>query len=246
MQAEPHAIGWVEANWPSGGRVRALTTTRVGGVSLPPCGGLNLAHHVEDDPEHVRRNREILGEHLGHLPIQWLDQVHGVRVVEAGREPLPQADAVWTARPGQILAVLTADCLPVVLTDRAGSAVAIAHGGWRGLVDGILDETIAAMPVQPELAWLGPAIGADVYEVGEEVLEQVLRQDPLYEQAIRYGPAAGKGYLDLSRLAELQLAAAGVESIYASRLSTADTERFYSYRCEGRTGRMATLAWLMG
>jgi YfiH family protein len=237
-------IGWVEANWPYADRLRVLTTTRTGGVSNAPCHGLNLAEHVGDDPQHVRQNRQILRDNLGALPIQWLEQVHGIRVVAAGEEVLPEADAVWIMERGQVLAIMTADCLPVVLADRAGRCIAAAHGGWRGLVDGILKETIAAMPVQPEVAWLGPAIGADVYEVGEEVLERVVQVDAGFEAAIRYGPQPGKGYLDLSRLAELQLRAAGLTEVYASGLSTWDTERFYSYRREGQTGRMATLAWL--
>jgi YfiH family protein len=241
-RSEP--IAWVEADWPYGDRLRALTTTRAGGVSEAPCGGFNLADHVGDDPAHVAANRDILAGYLGALPIQWLEQVHGVRAVEAGQEALPRADAVWTTTPGQVLAVLTADCLPVVLADRAGQVIAVAHGGWRGLVDGILTETVAAMPVQPEIAWLGPAIGADVYEVGEEVLDQVLRKDPQYHSALRPGPLPGKGYLDLATLAALQLSGLGVGEVYKSGLSTWDSERFYSYRREGRTGRMATLAWL--
>jgi YfiH family protein len=237
-------IGWVEADWPYGDRLRTLTTTRAGGVSRPPYAGFNLADHVGDDPADVAANRSILSRSLGLLPIQWLEQVHGVRVVEAGLEAVPQADAVWTADRGQVLAVLTADCLPVVLADRAGDVVAIAHGGWRGLLAGILAETVRAMPVRPEIAWLGPAIGADVYEVGEEVLELVVREDVQFEAAVARGPLPGKGYLDLSQLAALQLSEMGIEEIYQSGLSTWDTERFYSYRREGRTGRMATLAWL--
>ena len=239
-------IGWVAPDWPYADRLRVLTTTRTGGVSHAPYRGLNLAEHVGDDPRHVGQNRQILGEKLGALPIQWLDQVHGTRVVLAGEEVLPEADAVWTMERGQVLAIMTADCLPVVLADRAGRAIGAAHGGWRGLVDGILFETMAAMPVRPEVAWLGPAIGADVYEVGEEVLDRVVQKDARFAAAIRHGPLPGKGHLDLARLAELQLREAGVAEVYASGLSTWDTERFYSYRREGQTGRMATLAWLPG
>lgn len=237
-------IDWVDANWPVSAGQRALTTTRAGGVSQAPCSGLNLAEHVGDAPESVRENRRLLSRHLGGLPVQWLDQVHGVRVVEAGGELLPEADAAWTARRHQVLAVLTADCLPVVLTDVAGTVIAAAHGGWRGLVNGILAATIEAMPVRPELAWLGPAIGGEVYEVGDEVLDQVVGADPAFQAAIRRGHAPGKGYLDISRLAALQLERLGVSDVYRSGLSSWDTERFYSYRREGRTGRMATLAWL--
>ena len=178
------------------------------------------------------------------MPVQWLTQVHGVRVVEAGAAASPEADAVWTTHRRQVLAVLTADCLPLVLANRAATIVAVVHAGWRGLVDGVIQEALAAMPIRPDFAWLGPAIGADVYEVGEEVLEQVVRQNPGNEAAIRPGAVAGKGYLDLARMAELQLQAAGVMEVFASGLSTWDTSRFYSYRREGSTGRTATLAWL--
>ena len=244
MNAGSAQIDWVEPDWPYADGLRVLTTTRAGGVSQGPWRGFNLADHVADHPDHVRQNRQILQTHLGAAPVQWLEQVHGVRVVEAGEETLPRADAVWTMARGQVLAVLTADCLPVVLADRAGQVVAVAHGGWRGLVDGVLSETVAAMKVKPEIAWLGPAIGADVYEVGEEVLARVLAADVSFAAATRRSPLPGKGSLDLSSLAELQLKKAGVTEVYASGLSTWDTERFYSYRREGQTGRMATLVWL--
>lgn len=247
--AAPWAIDWVEADWPHGRLLRVLTTTRQGGYSTGEWAGFNLAEHVGDEPGHVRANRALLAQQLGGLPIQWLDQVHGVRVVEAGRETLPQADAAWTTRPGQVLAVLTADCLPVVLGNRRGSLVAAVHGGWRGLVDGILAETLAALPVQADFAWLGPAIGADVYEVGEDVLTRVRSAGVEYEEAIHRSPLPGKGFLDLVRLAELQLEALGLRDVYRSGLSTWDTRRFYSHRKESgggqrQTGRMATLAWL--
>ncbi len=244
MAVTAESINWVEAQWPYADRLRVLTTTRAGGVSEGPCSGFNLAGHVGDNPDHVAANREILARHLGHLPIQWLDQVHGTRVVEAGGESLPEADAVWTTTRGQVLAVLTADCLPVVLADRAGTNIAVAHGGWRGLINGILAATVTAMPTRPEVAWLGPAIGADVYEVGDEVLDQVAAEGPQFEQALRRGPLPGKGYLDLAGLARLQLVSQGIQNVYDAGLSTWDTGHFYSYRREGQTGRMATLAWL--
>jgi YfiH family protein len=237
-------IRWLEPEWPYGPRLRALTTTRVGGASTGRWAGFNLAEHVGDDPGHVAANRAILSRLLGHLPIQWLEQVHGVRVVEAPCPGVPEADAVWTMTPGQVLAVMTADCLPVVLADRAGTMIAVVHGGWRGLVDGILRETLAALPRQPEVAWLGPAIGADVYEVGDEVMSRVRAEGREFEGALAASPQSGKGYLDLARLAELQLARLGVSEVYGSGLSTWDTETFYSFRREGETGRMATLAWL--
>jgi YfiH family protein len=250
----PDEVRWLEPEWPYGQRLRALTTTRGGGVSIGGYTSFNLADHVGDDPEHVRANRQHLSHLLGDMPIQWLEQVHGTRVVEAGGAGVseagaPQADAVWTTEPGQVLAVLTADCLPVVLGDRAGTLAAVVHGGWRGLVDGILRATIAAMPRRPDYAWLGPAIGADVYEVGEEVIARVLAQGPGFEAAVTRGAVPGKGYLDLAGLAALQLATLGIDEVYRSGLSTWDTDRFYSHRKTtvhggGHTGRMATLAWL--
>lgn len=244
MDHEPHSVGWLEANWPYNGHARALTTFRTGGVSQPPYAGLNLAEHVGDDGDRVQLNRQTLRELLGHLPVQWLNQVHGTRVVEADFAGVPEADGIWTSERGKVLAVLTADCLPVVLADSSFLTLAVVHGGWRGLVDGVLASACAALPIRPSVAWLGPAIGPDVYEVGEEVVEGVLDGHPELVGVVRKSAVPGKSYLDLFTLAQLQLQALGVSEIYTQRLSTWDTERFYSYRREGQTGRMATLAWL--
>lgn len=243
---DSRALRWVEPSWLFAGQARVLTTTRAGGVSEGPYTGFNLADHVGDDPGRVSANRGILGEMLGGMPVQWLEQVHGTAIIEAGvgDGSIPVADGTWTAERGRVLAVLTADCLPVVLADRNFEVLAAVHGGWRGLVNGVLAAACAAMPVRPAFAWLGPAIGPDVYEVGEEVLQAVTDQDPSLAPALRRSTVAGKGYLDLFSLAELQLQQLGVTETYTERHSTWDTERFYSYRREGQTGRMATLAWL--
>lgn len=244
MAAESDPISWIEPRWSYGNRLRVLTTLRTGGVSAPPFAGFNLAGHVGDNDRDVLENRRQLNELLGHLPVQWLNQVHGTTVVPASLDGVPEADGVWTAERGTVLAVLTADCLPVVLTDHSFQALAVVHGGWRGLVAGVLAEACAALPVPPTIAWLGPAIGPDLYEVGAEVLEAVLTGHPEAAPAVRNRNAAGKGYLDLFTLAERQLKSLGIREVYSERQSTWDTRRFYSYRREGPTGRMATLAWL--
>jgi len=195
---------WIIPRWPAPERVRTVSTTRHGGVSRPPYDALNLAEHVGDDAAAVAANREQLEQAL-RLPASpaWLQQVHGVQVVDAARVTAPvAADAAYTLEPGVICAVLTADCLPVLLCDRGGRAVAAAHAGWRGLAAGVIEQAIAAMPVPGSelMAWLGPAIGAEAYVVGEEVRETFMTHDPAAESAFR--PAAGGGWhADLYRLA---------------------------------------------
>lgn len=231
--------------WPWGDLVKAFTTTRSGGISTPPYDTFNLAEHVGDDPEHVAGNRLLLDGMVGQRRLQWLNQVHGTRVVEAGDGvAVPEADAVWTAERGLVLAVLTADCLPVLIVNEDGSALGLAHGGWRGLVNGILEATLSAMPGGRRVAWLGPAIGPEDYEVGDEVLDAVAALGAFAASAILPGTAPGKGYLDLYTLAELELARLGVERVYCERYSTLGCLDFYSYRRDGTTGRMATVAWL--
>jgi polyphenol oxidase len=248
--------------WPAG--VRALTTTRGGpdasiagaaaGVSSGPYAHLNLAGHVGDAPDAVAANRQALAAAARLTAIQWLDQVHGTRCLEATAgtaTAAPAADAAWTRSPGLAVAILSADCVPVVLTDRRGSLVGIAHAGWRGLVSGVLTSLLSALPAGPGdmLAWLGPAIGPGAYEVGEEVVEAI-RALPdgghLVKACARPAGAAGKFRVDLFVLAELLLRGAGVPLVLCDRLCTWSDQRFYSYRRDGTTGRMATLAWLDG
>lgn len=232
-------------DWPAPPAVRALTTTRVGGVSRPPWDGFNLAAHVGDRPAHVARNRSLLRSRFG-LPGDpaWLSQVHGTDVLEAGRGG--EADAVWTDVPGRVCAVLTADCLPVLFCADAGTCVAAAHAGWRGLAAGVLEATVAALPAEPAglLAWLGPAIGPDAFEVGDEVRSAFVGRDAGAAAAFR--PAgAGRWLADLYALARLRLAAAGVTRVSGGGWCTFDDrDRFYSYRRDGITGRMASLVWL--
>ncbi len=232
-------------DWPAPARVKSLMTTRAGGVSHAPWASLNLGDHVGDDPAHVAANRARLHRHLPAEP-GWLAQVHSARVVELGREPNPEADASFTRTPGQVCAVLTADCLPVLFCDRAGSVVAAAHAGWRGLANGVLEATVAAMQVPPGdiLAWMGAAIGPQAFEVGDEVREAFIAQHA--EAAAAFVPhAPGKWLADIYRLARIRLDHAGVQAIYGGgRCTFSESETFYSYRRDGVTGRMASVIWL--
>lgn len=244
---------WITPEWPAPPRVRALMTTRHGGVSPPPYDSLNLAGHVGDDPQAVAENRRILRRYLPAEPL-WLTQVHGAGVAEAGVDATGvEADAAVARAPAQVCAVLTADCLPVLLCDTRASVVAAAHVGWRGLAAGVLEATVRAMRIGPArvLAWLGPAIGPDAFEVGEEVRQAFIEQDPFAATAFRPalpGTLDGvprKWLADLYALARLRLKALGVEQVYGGVGCTyREAGRFYSYRRDGRTGRMAALIWL--
>lgn len=237
---------WIEPDWPAPPNVRALVTTRHGGVSRGPYSSMNLGTHVGDDPEAVAANRAILRQRLPAEP-RWLDQVHGIDVAvgEAVRG-VPQADASVARTPGVVLAVMTADCLPVLLCDRAGSMVGIAHAGWRGLVGGVIEATLAAMQAEPGdvLAWLGPAIGPASFEVGGEVRDAAVAAQTAATRA--FAPCApGKWLADLYALARLRLERAGVRSTSGGNFCTVhDAERFYSFRRDRTTGRMASLIWL--
>lgn len=240
--------------WPAGARV--LTTTRQApDAAARGLGGWNLADHVGDEPTAVAQNRRALLAGTGLTEVQWLSQVHGTRWVEADRDSaarVPEADAAWTRERGLGLAVLTADCVPVALADRQATVVAVAHGGWRGLVAGVLENLVAALPVPAGdlVAWLGPAIGPSVYEVGPEVRAAVAALpdgDRLAAEVFRLAPRSpggGKGHLDLFGLSQRLLERAGVGAVHSDRLCTYSDERFFSYRRDGRTGRMVTLAWL--
>lgn len=236
---------WLRAEWPAPPGVHTLVTTRSGGVSEDRYGSMNLGGHVGDDPGHVAENRRRLRQHLPVEPL-WLDQVHGVAVADAATAIAgTRADAAIARRPGGVCAVLTADCLPILLCDGAGKVVAAVHAGWRGLAGGVIEATLAAMAVAPDglLAYLGPAIGARSYEVGEEVRRVFVDADPGAAGAFA-GNAAGRWWCDLYALARRRLALAGVASVWGGGFDTAaEPERFYSYRRDGITGRMATLIW---
>lgn len=238
---------WLPAGWPAPDHVHAGTTTRAGGYSKPPYDSFNLAAHVGDEAGAVGHNRRQLRQCL-NLPAEptWLQQVHGHHVIAADSADAAPADASWSDRPGVVCAVLTADCLPLLLTDRAGTCVAAVHVGWRGLVAGLVDATVATLPAQPAdlLAWLGPAIGPNAFEVGADVRKACL--DTLTDADTCFTPGRpGHWQADLPGLAERALRQAGIEACYNSRLCTySDPARFYSYRRDGTTGRMASLIWM--
>lgn len=241
---------WLIPDWPAPPQVRACTTTRCGGVSRPPYDGLNLGDHVNDDPLAVAENRARVARQLA-LPgmPRWLDQVHGTQVADAACVTQGYtADASYTFEPGVVCAVLTADCLPVLLCDRAGTMVAAAHAGWRGLAAGVIEAVVAVMgaPAGDLLAWLGPAIGPNAFEVGPEVRAAFVGHAPAAEQAFQPSPG-GRWLADIYGLARLRLARLGVTAVYGGeRCTFTEAEYFYSYRREGVTGRMASLIWLEG
>lgn len=244
---------WLLPDWPAPAKVRGFMTTRAGGVSQPPYASFNLAGHVGDDILAVAENRSILRRHLPAEPL-WLVQVHGSRVAEAGIDAEGvEADACVARTPGRVCAVMTADCLPVLFCDTAGTVVAAAHAGWRGLAGGVLERTVEAMRVAPGeiMVWLGAAIGPDNFEVGPEVREAFIEHDPLAATAFRpalpgtLDEAPRKWLADIYVLARLRLARLSVTQVYGGGLCTLrDAERFYSYRREQKTGRMASLIWL--
>ncbi len=241
-------------DWAAPGNVAALTTLREGGFSPAPYGdgrgggGLNLGTHVDDDPHLVARNRALLRRLLPSEPA-WLTQVHGVAVLDAAALPdQPTADACISTTPGAVCVMMTADCLPVLFSDRAGTVVGAAHAGWRGLAAGVLEATVAAMRArgaQDIIAWLGPAIGPEQFEVGAEVREAFLAQQSTAEQAFRAYPGRpGKYLADIYALARQRLAGVDVHEVSGGGLCTVTDPRFYSYRRDKTTGRMGSLIWL--
>ncbi len=236
--------------WPLPPQVYAAQTTRSGGISLAPYATLNLASHVGDDPAHVQTNRRLLREHLA-LPGEplWLEQVHGteVYVASSANAPThpPRADAAYTDQPGVALAVLTADCLPVLFASRDGTEIAAAHAGWRGLHAGVLEATLNTFKNPPEeiIAWFGPAISQAAFEVGDEVRTAFIQHDSAATHAFTPSPRTGHWQADLYQLARLRCHAAGVHNIHGGELCSFSDPRFYSYRRATPTGRMASLIW---
>ncbi|MBP7081034.1 MAG: peptidoglycan editing factor PgeF [Rhodocyclaceae bacterium] len=233
-------------DWPAPRGVRALVTTRAGGVSAGPWSSFNLGDHVGDDYAAVLENRRRLRTELPDHP-KWLNQVHGIACVDATELTMPvEADASFTRKTNVVCAVLTADCLPVLLCDESATVVAIAHAGWRGLAAGVLESTIKSMQIDPQrlLAWLGPAIGPDAFEVGGEVRNVFVEHDAQAEQAF-VSHANDKWTADLCELARLRLSAMGIRRVTSTNWCTAtNAQQFYSYRRDGITGRMASCIWL--
>ena len=249
---------WIVPDWPAPRRVRAFVTTRAGGVSDGEYATLNLGVASGDDPSRVARNRAIVRERLPAEPM-WLAQVHGTQVARADafhievertgeyRMPAPpKADACVADGPGQVCVVLTADCMPVFFCDAAGTRVAVAHAGWRGMAAGVLESTLAAMGVAAPhvLTWMGPAIGPDAFEVGPEVREAFMAVDRTADQAFRTGKP-GKYHADLYHLARQRLARAGVMRVHGGGFCTFhERDRFFSYRRVQKSGRLGAFIWI--
>lgn len=236
--------------WPVPDNIKAVATTRIGGFSKAPLNSFNLGLHVNDDPVLVNRNRELLAESLSlpGVPV-YLNQVHGTDAVCAddftGGTGVPVADACWSANDN-VIAIMTADCLPVLFASRCGGVIGGAHAGWRGLADGVIEKTVKALPVESSelIAWLGPAIGPQKFEVGAEVRERFINQNQSSDKHFVLNDS--KKYLaDLYGLAKDRLMAAGVESIHGGGFCThTESNRFFSHRRDqGLTGRMAALIW---
>jgi YfiH family protein len=239
---------WIVPDWPAPSRVRAFVTTRSGGVSEGEYASMNLAASSGDDIARVMRNREIVRERLPEAP-QWMRQVHGTRVADLDRpaEGLAAgADAAATGVTGRVACVLTADCMPLLLCDAGGARVAVAHAGWRGLAAGVIESTLAALGSQPSrtLAWMGPAIGPTVFEVGPDVRDAFLAADSGADAAFR-DHKPGKYMADLYALARRRLERAGVASITGGDFCTfSERDRFFSYRREKKSGRMGAFIWI--
>lgn len=232
-------------SWPTPNNVQAIQTTRAGGISRSPYDQLNLATHVKDDALHVAYNRQLLSDIVPTEPV-WLNQVHGTDVIDAGLAScIENADASFTRNKNVVCVTMTADCLPILLCDKTGTVVASVHAGWRSLCDGIVERTVDKMETAANelMAWFGPAIGPEAFEVGNEVRMQFIEQD---KQAVSAFKALGDQWLgDLYLIARQRLHLIGVNAIYGGSLCTySNPDHFFSYRRDGDTGRMATMIWL--
>lgn len=233
-------------DWPAPKRVRAVQTTRVGGVSVAPYASFNLGDHVGDAPQAVARNRHLLARLMPSEPV-WLRQVHGTAVADADNAAcLILADACVARQRGSVCVVMTADCLPVLLCDEAGTVVGAAHAGWKGLAAGVIEATVRAMDADPRklMAWLGPAISQRAFEVGAEVRSAFTSHHAQATEAFLPG-ADGKWMADIYLLARQRLRALGIPRVYGGEYCTySDPARFFSYRRDGVSGRMGTFIWL--
>lgn len=242
-------LDFIKPQWPAPAHVVALQTTRNGGVSKGAYASLNLGAHVQDDPMAVASNRQLLAPYLPSEPV-WVNQVHGTHVIDASSSTcLQSADAAFSNKPNVVCVTMTADCLPILFCDTEGTVVAAAHAGWRGLCDGVIEATVAKMQVPAEkiLAWLGPAIGPMAFEVGEEVKSQFVAKDGQAEHAfVAYGD---KWLCNLYSIAQQRLHGLGVTQIYGAGINEnfctyTDEARFFSFRRDNVTGRMASMIWL--
>ncbi len=244
---------FITPNWPAPANVHSLQTTRHGGVSVGPYTGLNLGSHVQDNPLHVAQNRQLLSQFVPSEPV-WMNQIHGINVVDAANaDCVPDADASFTTRHNVVCASMTADCLPILLCDTAGSVVASVHAGWRSLCDGVIKATVAkilastSVNAEHLMAWLGPAIGPQAFEVGDEVRAQFIAKDAQAECAFQ-SQDSDKWLADIYTIATQRLNHLGISQIYGGQqeqfCTVTDSARFFSFRRDNLTGRMATLIWL--
>lgn len=236
---------WIKPDWPVKSNVHAAVTLRTGGVSLSPFDSFNLALHVNDNSDNVHQNRKRLSELL-LLPSEpvWMEQVHGNQAIKAEQDgSIKQADASYTDKAHVVCAVLTADCLPILLASDDGAKIAAIHAGWRGLLSGVIANTINSIGTIKIIAWLGPAIGVSCFEVGQEVREFFVKKSAKFSTAFTQ-LNEDKYLADIYKLATIELASVGINQVYGGNFCTVtDKELFYSYRREGETGRMATLIW---
>ncbi len=247
-------LKFINPSWPAPVNVKALQTTRNGGVSHVPYASLNLGAHVGDDALAVAKNRQLLSPYLPSEPV-WVNQVHGIVVIDAAKSTcLQNADASFTTQNNIVCVTMTADCLPVLLCDKAGTVVAAVHAGWRGLCDGAIEAAVNKMCVNPSdiLAWLGPAIGPNAFEVGDDLRQQFMAHD--LQAALAFKPHTehqlnGKWLCDMYLIAQQRLTKLGVTQIYGSGINEdfctyTDEARFFSFRRDNVTGRMASMIWL--
>ncbi|MDZ4210408.1 MAG: peptidoglycan editing factor PgeF [Methylotenera sp.] len=242
-------LNFIIPDWPAPANVKALQTTRIGGVSHAPYASFNLGAHVNDDSIAVAKNRQLLSPYLPSEPV-WVNQVHGIEVIDAAKSTcLQNADASFTTKPNVVCVTMTADCLPVLLCDKAGTVIAAVHAGWRGLCDGAIEAAVNKLPVEKSeiLAWLGPAIGPNAFEVGDDVREQFIEHDN--QAASAFKKLGDKLLCNMYLIAQQRLSKVGVTQIYGGSSNEdfctyTDEARFFSFRRDNVTGRMASLIWL--
>lgn len=240
-------MNWITPNWNAPKQVKAFASTRIGGCSKPPYEGLNLGMHVGDDPILVQSNRDLLQQQteMPTAPV-WLNQTHSTVVLEVAQptNDVLNADGVITSSPNVVCSAMTADCLPVLITNTQGTQVAAVHAGWRGLAGGIVENALTHFS-NDVMLWLGPAIGPQAFEVGEDVLQAFLDYDSKAATAFVPGKQQGKWWANMATLTRLRMAKLGIDQVFDSGLCTyQDPQRFYSYRRDGVTGRQVTFIWI--
>lgn len=239
---------WITPDWPAPANIKAFTTLRDGGYSKPPYNSLNLALHVEDEPNTVLANRRLLVEQLKlpSMPI-WLNQIHSTITVDAGNiHHIPDADASFTTKPGIVCAVLTADCLPLLVCNKQGTLVSAIHAGWRGLAKGVIEAAISPLTAKPDdlLVWLGPAMGPQKFEVGADVIDLFIAHDAAAKAAFTQYTAT-TWLADIYQLAKQRLHKLGIRHIFGGTHCTyTEQDLFFSFRRDAKTGRMANMIWM--